>query len=85
MLICAATSAETAATLARSFCKALQEMAIAHPTSSFGVVTASVGVAALVPLAGQSPQALVELADKALYEAKAQGRNRVVIAQPDPT
>lgn len=85
VLICAATSAETAATLARSFCKALQEMAIAHPTSSFGVVTASVGVAALVPLAGQSPQALVELADKALYEAKAQGRNRVVIAQPDPT
>lgn len=83
VLICAATSAEAAAALARSFCEALQEMSIAHPTSGFGVVTASVGVAAITPQAGQSPQVLVELADRALYEAKAQGRNRVVVARPE--
>jgi diguanylate cyclase (GGDEF)-like protein len=83
VLICAATSAEAAAALARSFCEALQEMSIAHPTSGFGVVTASVGVAAITPQAGQSPQVLVEMADKLLYEAKAQGRNRVVVAQTE--
>lgn len=45
-----------------------------------GRVTISVGVALAQPEEGLSPQSLVTQADKALYEAKHQGRNRVVIA-----
>lgn len=44
-------------------------------------VTISLGVATLVPRADESPQALVDLADAALYEAKSAGRNRFVARQ----
>ena len=40
-------------------------------------VTASIGIASLVPGALEPPEALVHSADKALYRAKANGRNMV--------
>lgn len=46
------------------------------------VVTASFGVHALVPEAEQGPEVLLEAADRALYQAKAEGRNRVCPAAP---
>ncbi|HAT48774.1 MAG: diguanylate cyclase [Nitrospirae bacterium] len=45
-----------------------------------GHVTISVGVALVQPEDGTLPQSLVMHADKALYEAKHQGRNRVIVA-----
>lgn len=42
-------------------------------------VTVSIGVATSIE--GQNPAALLESADKALYEAKESGRNRVIIAK----
>jgi len=42
-------------------------------------VTVSIGVSALAP--GQSVDAWLQAADAALYDAKRQGRNRVVVAQ----
>ncbi|MBI2218367.1 MAG: sensor domain-containing diguanylate cyclase [Candidatus Rokubacteria bacterium] len=45
----------------------------------YGRITASVGVATL-PEDGQSPDDLVEAADRALYEAKRRGRNAVSTA-----
>lgn len=53
--------------------------AIAHPASAVADhVTVSIGVCASRPRHRAAPVALIEVADRALYAAKAAGRNRVV-------
>jgi diguanylate cyclase (GGDEF)-like protein len=70
--------AHTVAEVLRSRLRALN---IPHATSpNGGVVTVSVGVAALVPAAEDDAAALISAADKALYEAKNAGRDQVVLA-----
>jgi len=59
----------------------LHELTVLHEGKSVGAVTVSVGVAAL-PAHGESSQALLEAADAALYRAKREGRDRVVMAKP---
>ena len=44
-------------------------------------VTVSVGVSSVRPQADGDPEFLIEAADRALYDAKAQGRN-CVVARP---
>jgi len=60
----------------------LADADIVHGDSPIGRrVTASMGVALRGALpTGSSPAQLIELADAGLYEAKTQGRNRVVVA-----
>jgi len=63
--------------------KAVAEEALVHPASPLAPhVTISVGVAALVPSAGVSSEQLVAAADRAMYEAKTGGRDRVAWCAP---
>jgi two-component system, cell cycle response regulator len=61
----------------------IEALALTTPSGERLPITASIGVAVRRP--GEALEALVERADKAMYEAKASGRNRVVGAGPKPS
>lgn len=54
----------------------IEALAIPNAGAPLGHLTASVGAAAMLPDADQTPEGLIETADLALYQAKAEGRNR---------
>lgn len=65
---------------------AVQALALPHAGAlAHAVVTVSVGVATLVPDRHTRLHALSSQADRALYEAKARGRNQVQVAPPEPS
>jgi diguanylate cyclase (GGDEF)-like protein len=57
----------------------MRELQVIHQGRSIGTVTVSIGVAAL-PQHGTSSKELLEAADAALYCAKREGRDRVIVA-----
>ncbi len=57
--------------------RGIQDLGIEHRRSSFGRVTVSIGAAVVGP--GVSSRDSFSTADQALYQAKAQGRNQVVM------
>jgi diguanylate cyclase (GGDEF)-like protein/PAS domain S-box-containing protein len=61
----------------------LRELPVLHQGQSLGMVTVSVGVAEL-PQHGTSRKELIDAADAALYRAKREGRDRVVVADAAP-
>ena len=59
----------------------VENMALAHTSSQVShQVTLSLGIASTIPSAQSSPEVLFAAADRALYQAKTEGRSRVVIA-----
>lgn len=70
-------SQEEAAALAEAVRAEIEALGLPHPSSASGVVTASFGVAGGIPQRDTTGEALIRSADKALFEAKRAGRNRV--------
>lgn len=73
------TALEGAQSLGERICRQLESQQVPHERSPAGQwLTVSIGAACVVPGEEQSPSELIEMADRRLYMAKQQGRNRVV-------
>ena len=82
-LILPEASLEVASARAQAILAAAEAMSVSHHGVALSRITTSVGMA-MLPAHGESATALVEAADAALYRAKADGRNRLVVAvMPD--
>jgi diguanylate cyclase (GGDEF)-like protein/PAS domain S-box-containing protein len=62
---------------------AVAALAIGHLGNTPPIVTVSIGVSALIPASGDRPAQLVSAAEHGLYQAKAEGRNRVAAHTAD--
>ena len=79
IVLLAETGKEKAILNANRLLKKIEALAIPHEESQVNnCVTISIGVATLLPSLDCGPEELVKLADKALYQAKSEGRNQVV-------
>lgn len=75
---------EQALKIAEKIAIGVNQLHIAHQKSLVSeYVTISLGVHSLVPDSESSPELLIALADKALYEAKEQGRNQACLYRAD--
>ncbi|MEG4270934.1 MULTISPECIES: diguanylate cyclase domain-containing protein [unclassified Microcoleus] len=75
------TDAAGAIAVAESMRQAIRDLAIPHEQSDVSpIVTVSTGIATVIPTAETSPDELIALADRALYDAKRQGRDRCTSA-----
>ncbi|MEH2310391.1 MAG: diguanylate cyclase [Nostoc sp.] len=71
-----------AAHIAEKICFAVQKAVIPHENSQINpYITLSAGLATEIPISDSNFQKIIVAADKALYQAKATGRNRVCSGQ----
>ncbi|AZN35838.1 diguanylate cyclase domain-containing protein [Iodobacter ciconiae] len=81
VLILPGTDQTGAVQVVETVLEQVRHLSIAHQTSDVAkVVTLSAGIAVLLPLQGIDPYYLVQAADRALYQAKNQGRNCYFVA-----
>jgi diguanylate cyclase (GGDEF)-like protein len=77
------TSPESTLQVAEKIRKSVELENIPHAYSrASSHVTISIGIVSMIPQAGLNKDILVEMADKALYNAKNMGRNRIHIFTP---
>lgn len=81
LLILPDADADVALRLVQATCQGVAALHIPHVSSDSGHVTVSIGVATLNDGAYKDTEALLRAADKALYRAKALGRNQVHMAE----
>lgn len=81
VLVLPGTSLETAVQRAEELRQGVEKLRVVAQGQALGPITLSLGVA-VFPFHGGSPEALLNAADMALYQAKKTGRNRVVAAEP---
>ncbi|WP_009630645.1 diguanylate cyclase domain-containing protein [Synechocystis sp. PCC 7509] len=65
--------------VAENIAEEIQQSKVVHNTSAVSeYITLSIGIASTIPSSEYAPEVLFAVADKGLYEAKKQGRNRAV-------
>ncbi|MEA5098337.1 MAG: diguanylate cyclase [Burkholderiaceae bacterium] len=78
------TDVQGAREVAERFRAAIESLALPHPLSSAADhVTASIGYASATPRDSNGADTLFEQADRRLYQAKGQGRNRIIGPEDD--
>ena len=75
------TDREGANQIAEAIRQAVRDLALPHAGSTLGILTVSIGVASRWPRPQEGVATLIEAADAALYLAKADGRDRIVLDQ----
>ncbi|MGK5050512.1 diguanylate cyclase domain-containing protein [Janthinobacterium sp. RB2P8] len=73
------TGADEAQQIGEALRRAIEDLGIVHASTQAQQVTISVGIAVQSPPGAADPDALLRLADAALYQAKDGGRNCVVL------
>ena len=83
-IILPGTNINGAERVARELKEAVEVLLLEHKSSEVSNhITLSFGVAAMVPRSDISAKILMDSADRALYRAKAQGRNRILCVSTD--
>ncbi|MGB5446509.1 MAG: diguanylate cyclase [Psychromonas sp.] len=78
------TDPEGAKIVAQKIMDNITDLAISHPAYRGKLVTLSLGVSSIIPVKELRPNFIISLADKALYESKDNGRNRITIKNHVP-
>jgi diguanylate cyclase (GGDEF)-like protein/PAS domain S-box-containing protein len=77
------TGSNGALRVAEDICASIRNRRLSHGANPSGIVTVSAGSATLIPQLGDDAALLIDYADKALYQAKHEGRDCARKYRPD--